>query len=329
MGVTYSKADTAPPPMPNFTKGTSPVVQQALKDLKEEPTTDYLNLPPPVRYEDIQREVMMALKPDVFEGLRFEITRPLNQNFFLTHSLFMGNLELPGAATGSKQMLKVPVGTYEFGANLISEKGHFALGRITTDGRLSGRLKYDFADWLSSRVNMQLSNEAGQSQVMGDIDIKGKDWNGQVKLGTPQFLGLNYFQSITPSLSAGGEFFWLGGQLRSGLGLALRHTGEQHIATCQVASTGILSAQYAHKVTDKVTLATDLLYHWASREATATVGYDVTLRQARLQGKVDSAGVVSCYIMERFAPGINFLLSAELDHAHKNYKFGFGFTAGE
>jgi hypothetical protein len=64
--------------------------------------------------------------------------------------------------------------------------------------------------------------------------------------------GLNYFQSITPSLSAGGEFFWLGGQLRSGLGLALRHTGEQHIATCQVASTGILSAQYAHKVTDKV-----------------------------------------------------------------------------
>jgi hypothetical protein len=27
----------------------------------------------------------VALKPDVFEGLRFEITRPLNQNFFLTH----------------------------------------------------------------------------------------------------------------------------------------------------------------------------------------------------------------------------------------------------
>jgi hypothetical protein len=27
----------------------------------------------------------VALKPDVFEGLRFELTRPLNQNFFLTH----------------------------------------------------------------------------------------------------------------------------------------------------------------------------------------------------------------------------------------------------
>lgn len=27
----------------------------------------------------------VALKPDVFEGLRFELSRPLNQNFFLTH----------------------------------------------------------------------------------------------------------------------------------------------------------------------------------------------------------------------------------------------------
>lgn len=27
----------------------------------------------------------VALKPDVFEGMRFEITRPLNNNFFLSH----------------------------------------------------------------------------------------------------------------------------------------------------------------------------------------------------------------------------------------------------
>lgn len=34
--------------------------------------------------------------------------------------------------------------------------------------------RYDFADWLSSRVNMQLSNEAGQSQVSGDVVLCGK-----------------------------------------------------------------------------------------------------------------------------------------------------------
>lgn len=64
--------------------------------------------------------------------------------------------------------------------------------------------------------------------------------------------GLNYFQSVTPKLSAGGEVFWLPAQMRSGVGLCVRHQGDKHIATVQAASTGILSAQYAHRVTDKV-----------------------------------------------------------------------------
>eukprot|EP00877_Chromochloris_zofingiensis_P008556 jgi/Chrzof1/3954/Cz13g14220.t1 len=327
MGVVYSKADTAPPPMPNFVGGASPVVTAAIADLKADAAkVDYMNLPAPVKYEDIQREIMMALKPDTFEGLRFEITRPLNQNFFLTHSVFMGNVEVP--SPGGKQAIKVPIGTYEFGANVVSEK-HFMLGRITTDGRLSARLKADLTDWLSAKLHMQLSNDPGSSQVMADFDVKGKDWNGQIKLGNPSFYGANYLQSITPKLAVGGEFFWLGANLKSGVGFAARHADDKHIAAMQLATTGIISLQYAHRVTDKITLASDLLWHWASREATATIGYDCILRQARLQGKIDTNGVVSCYIQERFAPGINFLLSGELDHAHKNYKFGFGFTAGE
>lgn len=35
------------------------------------------------------------------QGMRFEITKPLNQNFFLSHSLFMGNMEL---GTGGRQV---------------------------------------------------------------------------------------------------------------------------------------------------------------------------------------------------------------------------------
>jgi hypothetical protein len=40
----------------------------------------------------------------------------------------------------------------------------------------------------------------------------------------------------------------------------------------------------------QVMLASDLLWHIGGREATAAVGYDVSLRQARLQGKIDSTG---------------------------------------
>ncbi|KAJ9527261.1 hypothetical protein QJQ45_025530 [Haematococcus lacustris] len=346
MGLISSKAESsAPPPLPTFTN----IGQAAAAALKNE-RPSYLELPAPVKYEDIQREVMMALKPDLFEGMRFEINKPLNPNFFLSHSLFMGNMDL---ATGGRQQLKTPMGHYEFGANVVSDR-YMLLGRITTEGRLSGRIKYDLAQWMAMKLHLQLSGEPGQSQAMLDTDLKGGDWNAQLKLGSPSFLGLNYFQSLTPRLSAGGEFFWLHSNLKSGVGLAMRHQGTKHVATMQVgcrascrmleivclcqgvyrciwqvATTGILSLQYAHKVNDKVTLATDFLWQFATREATATLGYDATLRQCRLRGKIDTNGVVTAFLEERFSPGINFVLSGELDHLHSNYKFGFGVVAGE
>lgn len=64
--------------------------------------------------------------------------------------------------------------------------------------------------------------------------------------------GANYFQSVTPRLSAGGEFFWLASSLKSGVGLAARYTDDKQIFTTQLATTGLLNMQYANKVTDKV-----------------------------------------------------------------------------
>jgi hypothetical protein len=55
-------------------------------------------------------------------------------------------------------------------------------------------------------------------------------------------------QSVTPSLSLGGEAFWLGSQQKSGVGLAARHVSNSCVATAQVATTGLLSATYVQKV---------------------------------------------------------------------------------
>jgi hypothetical protein len=45
---------------------------------------------------------------------------PTTNLLLLPCSLFLGNIELP--SPGSKQTIKMPIGTYEFGANLVSEK---------------------------------------------------------------------------------------------------------------------------------------------------------------------------------------------------------------
>ena len=81
---------------------------------------------------------------------------------------------------------------------------------------------------------------------------QGGDWNGQVKLGNNEFYGVNYLQSVTPHLALGGEAFWLGQQRKSGAGFAARHADAAHVATCQVATTGLVSLTYLQKVSEKV-----------------------------------------------------------------------------
>ena len=122
----------------------------------------------------------MSLKPDLFEGLRFDFTKPFNQNFALCHSFFMGNVEVPSQSGGA---YKMAVGTYEFGANLVSQSGDMMIGRVMTDGRLTGRVKKDLLEdgRLSAKIQAQLSPESSGagSQVMLDLDSRGSDWNGE------------------------------------------------------------------------------------------------------------------------------------------------------
>ncbi|KAJ7519975.1 hypothetical protein O6H91_20G062000 [Diphasiastrum complanatum] len=330
--ISYAAAPP-PPPVP-----ASPGLRHALgpppstpdhpeKDTakKVEDKVDWLNLPCPVKYEEIQREALMSLKPELFEGLRFDFTKPLNQKFSLSHSVFMGSVEVPSQ---SAQIIKVPSAHYEFGANLLDQR-LMLIGRILTDGRMSARVKCDLTENLSFKVNAQLTNEPHFSQGMFQFDYKGSDYQTQVQFGNNAFYGANYIQSVTPTLALGGEIFWLGHQRKSGLGFAARYNTDKVIASGQVASTGIISLTYVQRVSEKVSLASDFLYNAMTKEATTTVGYDYLLRQCRLRGRIDTNGCVAAFLEERLNVGVNFLLSAEIDHWKKDYKFGFGMTVGE
>ena len=75
--------------------------------------------------------------------------------------------------------------------------------------------------------------------------------------------------------------------------------------------------------------ASDFLWNWNQRNATASVGYDYILRQCRIRGRIDNHGFVSTYLEERPKVGLNLIVSAEVDHFNKNHRFGFGMTVGE
>lgn len=43
---------------------------------------------------------------DTFEGFRLDLTKPLNNNFAMMHSLYLGNESIPPSVTGAPQTLK-------------------------------------------------------------------------------------------------------------------------------------------------------------------------------------------------------------------------------
>ena len=144
----------------------------------------YLPLTPPFKsHATFAKTPPGSRKPDLFEGLRFDFTKPFNQNFALCHSFFLGNVDVPSQSGGA---YKMAVGTYEFGANLVSQSGDMMIGRVMTDGRLTGRVKKDLLEdgRLSAKVQAQLSPESSGagSQVMLDLDSRGSDWNGEGEL---------------------------------------------------------------------------------------------------------------------------------------------------
>uniref|UniRef100_A0A0E0C0N6 Mitochondrial import receptor subunit TOM40-1 n=2 Tax=Oryza meridionalis TaxID=40149 RepID=A0A0E0C0N6_9ORYZ len=333
MGAVVSHASAAAPPPPPT--GYAPFVDPAAaaapppaaeKDAAaDEEKVDYMNLPCPVPYEEIQREAFMSLKPDVFEGLRFDFTKMLNPFFGLSHSVSMGSMELPSQGA---DVIKVPTSNYEFGANFMDPK-MMLIGRVSHDGRVTARVKCDLLENLCLKINAQLTNEPHYSQGMFSFDYKGKDFRSQFQLGNNAFYGGNYIQSVTKNLSLGTEAFWLGQQRKSGVGFVARYDTKKMVATGQIATTGLVSLSYVQKVSEKVSLASDFMYNHMAKDVTASFGYDYMLRQCRLRGKIDTNGVVFALLEERLTPGVNFILSAELDHWKKDYKFGFGMVLGE
>ncbi|KAJ0264531.1 Mitochondrial import receptor subunit TOM40-1 [Hirschfeldia incana] len=303
-----------------------PLVTAQIDDKpKADEKVDYSNLPCPVPYEELHREAYMSLKADTFEGLRFDFSKGLNQKFALCHSVMMGPTEVPSQSP--ETVIKIPTAHYEFGANYADPK-LMLVGRVMTDGRVSARVRADLTDKLMVKANAQLTSEPHMSQAMFNFDYMGSDYRAQVQFANSALIGATYIQSVTPRLSLGGEVFWAGVPRKSGIGYAARYETDKMVASGQVASTGLMVMNYVQKVSDKVSLATDFMYNYFSREAVASVGYDYMLRQARVRGKIDSNGVASALLEERLSMGLNFSLSAELDHKKKDYKFGFGLTVG-
>ena len=74
-------------------------------------------------------------------------------------------------------------------------------------------------------------------------------------------------------------------------------------------------------------VATEMQYYHG-QFCTFGLGYEFRLRQATFKGLILSDASCSATLEERISSGVNLLLSGQLNHKKKDYKFGFGLAIG-
>jgi len=79
-----------------------------------------------------------------------------------------------------------------------------------------------------------------------------------------------------------------------------------------------LRMQYHRKVSDRVSLGTEFDYSYPDHDSACKIGYEYTFRTSRVQGLVDTAGRVSCYVTDFKG----FALSGLIDYYSNHYSFG-------
>ncbi|KAI0831516.1 eukaryotic porin-domain-containing protein [Trametes gibbosa] len=284
-----------------------------------------LDLPNPGTVENLSKEAKQTLLTNyAFDGARADLSKSLSMSpmFQVTHSFHLGSQTTPP--------------TYHFGAVFANDK-LFLHGNVDNDGNVSGRFNQGWSANNVSKVQAQLSTQAGQSFLQLEHDYQGSDYSLNAKAVNPSpadltgiYMG-SYMQSVTKNLAFGVETILqhqAPGLSDFGAGYLAKYTSTDRnwIATAQVQGPGVLQATYWQKLSEKVDVAADLQVMAAPgrRDALATLAARYELRMASFRAQLDSTGKVSAHLEQRFAPTFAFLVSGEIDHLKNAAKVGVG-----
>lgn len=273
----------------------------------------------PGQFDKADREALQILKPDIFDGCRFEHNRLLGPNFTVSHSLWLGSAMLQSG------------NHYQFGSTVVLNEGTtMLLGRIDPEGRLDAQWHQEYVQpqKVISRVQASITPQKEQNMTQATLEVNGIDYAGTLKFVTGPMLGLSYFQSVTKAMAFGAEAFYHHGQGASHIMARTRYADGNDIATATLTTMGTISANYVRKVSERVSLASELQISLADRQSTMNVGYEFLLRTSKISGVLSTEGIIQTQIQEMLVPGLSIIFNAILDHQRNQHRFGYGIQMG-
>lgn len=283
----------------------------------------------PLQFENLNKEWQQLSQQDNWDGFRIEAgNATFMKNLLFNWTLFMGK-QPQGQGDSPYLFLVGPTYTSE-------DQKTFMLARVNLDKIIQGKLIQKVGDNIELKGSSQiaLSDPINKSMYDASVEYTGSDWTAMGKLTWQSTLIANgaFTQQITPSLQMGGDLMFVSFNRMTIGQMGLRYALGKNIFTSQLirqpqqspygalaGNSHELKMQYLRRVSDRLSLATDISYSPTDMQSAMSVGYEYTFRNARIQGCIDSAGKVKCWAQDVMGFGV----SGMIDYVNEDYKFGF------
>lgn len=347
--------DAAPPPPPPLVDaGTAPLPPPPSPSdtddsiSKAAAAASAYSSPGP--YEMLAQDAKRLVMLDTHDGLRFDINKQASPFMGVVHSFWLGTNMIPD---GRKS-------TYTF-ITQVADETSLLMARVDPGrGSLEGRVhKALFGGLAMGKVQLSVSGDGQNDQLLGEMDFGGQTWTGNVKYGSmgggPVY-GCNYLQAITPSLAMGGEAMYIGANQTMMSSYSLKYsmpakTGDETAPVKPVVSSapgapqpeadgsstiianfnpvqGALSLNYKRVVTpNRVYLGAELQCNPFTLDSQVLLGAEFRLLRSKLNFVVDGNGRIQSTVEAKLgmapgSPSLNF--SGDVNHLAGDMKFGFG-----
>jgi len=275
--------------------------------------------------------------PMCFEGGTLRVNKGLNSHFQVSHTL---NLPTnPQSPSGYK------FGATYVGTRMLSPTEAFPLllADIDPSGNMNAQVIHGPTDRTRLKFMSQIVKKKWEGVQMS-ADYKGDTWTSSLTLANPDIVNgsgvgvLHYLKSVTPNLALGAELAYQAmPQLPGGhvavASLASRLSfGEDANLAATIGNSGQLHASYWQKCSDQLQMGVEFEANLRSKEATATIGYEVDLPKANMlvRASVDSNMNVKSTLEKKLRPlPFSLALCGMLNHQEAKYQFGCGVFIGE
>ncbi|ETW44285.1 hypothetical protein PFNF135_01534 [Plasmodium falciparum NF135/5.C10] len=295
--------------------------------LKEQNLLGYANsfdAPNALLFENLNKEYKFITTQDNFDGFRFEVDKNINKFLQSTHTLFLGTT------------LREVGYLYQFGANFTNlDNSLLMISRINIDGSVNGRFCKKINNNIDCKLNFNTyaKNDTRNMYEMSlEVNKPLYTYNFKSIWQGAWIFNTSYTQLLTKKLQAGVDLTYIASNCASIGSFGLRYNYKNNVLTMQIVrqpnfkspefmlnQTHLYKIQYAKKISDRLSLGTELEITPQTKESAMRLGWDYSFRHAKVQGSIDTSGKISVFTQDYSGFGV----SGYIDYLNNDYKFGF------